>query len=110
MRARGIALGGLMALVLMTAAAWGADLELISQGRTVELEDHLVPGKLVLFDFFADWCAPCRYLEPQIDRMGNGPGRFDAALGQRRLEGWQRPARQYHQPTGQQCCIDFLAG
>jgi len=28
-----------------------------------------VPGKITLVDFYADWCAPCRVISPQLERM-----------------------------------------
>lgn len=72
-----------------------ADIELISQGRRVDIEAHLVQNKLVLFDFYADWCAPCRIIEPQIDRLAE---LHSGTLAVRKVDviDWNSPvARQY---------------
>lgn len=45
---------------------FGPDLDvakIASGGETVELEAHLVAGKVTVFDFYAVWCKPCRAVD-----------------------------------------------
>lgn len=44
---------------------------LISKGERVSLEDYLTDGYIVIFDFYADWCGPCRALAPKIEQLVN---------------------------------------
>jgi len=37
---------------------------LAGQGGALEIKDHLVKGKVTVFDFYAVWCGPCR----EVDR------------------------------------------
>lgn len=86
----------MLAVASIAAAAAGqADVRLISQGREVTLEEHLVPGKLVVFDFFADWCAPCRYLTPLLERLAEEhPDRL--ALRKIDVIDWSSPVARQH--------------
>jgi len=45
------------------------DIRVISKGEPVNLRDELVPGKYTLFDYYADWCPPCRELAPALEEM-----------------------------------------
>jgi len=76
-------------------SAGATDIKTITHGREVDIEGHLVPGKYVLFDFFADWCGPCRALEPQIRELA---GRHADSLAVRKVDiiNWESPvSRQY---------------
>jgi thioredoxin 1 len=72
-----------------------ADVQTITHGREVDFEDHLVPGKYVLFDFYADWCGPCYALEPRLLDLA---GRHSDRLALRKIDiiNWDSAvARQY---------------
>lgn len=44
----------------------GLDIKTISSGKAVALMDHVVRGKVTIFDFTADWCKPCRILGEKL--------------------------------------------
>jgi thiol-disulfide isomerase/thioredoxin len=85
----------ILVAVAAASAVTAADVETITHGREVDLEDHLVPNKHVLFDFYADWCGPCRALEPHLMELAE---RFEDRLAIRKVDviNWDSAvARQY---------------
>ncbi|WP_438362468.1 thioredoxin-like domain-containing protein [Porphyromonas circumdentaria] len=48
------------------------------EGKTVKLSDYIGKGKLVLVDFWASWCAPCRQSMPELIKLYNEyKGKFE---------------------------------
>jgi len=47
-----------------------ADLKVLTNtGKTLELEEHLVAGKVTVFDFFAVWCGPCKRVDKAMSKI-----------------------------------------
>ena len=47
----------------------GLDIKSIEGGGKIKFKDHLATGKVTIFDFYADWCAPCKVFTPKVERL-----------------------------------------
>ena len=44
---------------------------LVKGGEEVDLPANLVAGKFTIYDFYADWCPPCRALDVELRGMAS---------------------------------------
>lgn len=80
----------------LPALAGGADLRRLSEaGEDVpDLGAHAVKGKVTVFDFYAEWCVPCRQVDAHMYGVLNG--RADVAYRKLNIVSWDTPvARRY---------------
>ena len=45
------------------------DIEIIKGGGQLNWKKSVVSGKLTVFDFYADWCGPCKVFSPKVERL-----------------------------------------
>ena len=47
----------------------GLDIIVIKGGNKIKITDYVQAGKITIFDFYADWCGPCRVFSPKVERL-----------------------------------------
>jgi len=61
-------------------------------GGADELDDLVAEHDVVVADFYADWCGPCRALEPMVERLA---AETDAVVAKVDVDVHQRLATEY---------------
>ncbi len=50
-------------------AAEAVEFEVLAHGTEVDLAAYVKTGRVTVFDFYADWCAPCKQVERSLKDM-----------------------------------------
>jgi thioredoxin 1 len=64
----------------------------VTVDSTTELDDLVASHDVVLVDFYADWCGPCKMLEPVVERLAE---ETDAAVAKVDVDVNQQLASTY---------------
>jgi thiol-disulfide isomerase/thioredoxin len=48
------------------------DIKTDTSGQPADIARLVVPGKITILDFYADWCGPCRVLENRLEHLMAG--------------------------------------
>jgi thiol-disulfide isomerase/thioredoxin len=90
------------AAIFVEAAEFVADrgqsIEVVSHGQQTDISKHLALGNVTIVDFYADWCGPCKVVDPTIKQLVQS----DPEIAVRKIDivNWGSPvATQYHVST-----------
>jgi thiol-disulfide isomerase/thioredoxin len=65
----------------------GQEIEVLSHVQVVDVTKHLALGKVTIFQFYADWCGPCREVSPLLEQLAKN----DPVIALRKIDivNWQ---------------------
>ncbi len=52
-----------------SSSSTAGDVRTLPAGKAVILAEKSVPGKVTIFDFYADWCLPCALITPELEKL-----------------------------------------
>lgn len=55
--------------IAATPAAKGPEPLTVSHGEEIQLQDFAVAGKTTIFDFYSEFCPPCRAMAPLVKKL-----------------------------------------
>jgi thiol-disulfide isomerase/thioredoxin len=76
----------------------GQSIEVISHGQQIDISKHLALGNVTIVDFYADWCGPCKVVDPTIKQLAQS----DPEIAVRKIDivDWSSAvAKQYNVHT-----------
>ncbi|MCK5707666.1 MAG: thioredoxin family protein [Candidatus Aureabacteria bacterium] len=74
-----------------------ARIKTISKGSKVNIKSNTVRGYVVVFDFYADWCGPCKVLGPKLEDLIKKYD--DVILRKINIDNWGSPVAKQHKIT-----------
>ena len=63
-------------------------------GGEVNIEEYLIPGKINVIDFYAEWCSPCRNITPYLEELD--ATREDLVVLKINIKEWDSPVCQQY--------------
>ena len=85
----------------VNAARFGQDVivgvEVITHGDYVDVSRSLVPGKITVVDFYADWCGPCKMVTPYLEKLVHDDR--DVVLRKVDIVNWSSPVTKQYEIT-----------
>lgn len=74
------------------------DVMVVSKGDAIDLREHAVDGKYTIYDFYADWCPPCRVLDVELRELA--ATHENVAVRKIDIIDWTTPVVEQHGVTG----------
>ncbi len=74
------------------------DVMVVSKGDRIDLQENAVDGKYTIYDFYADWCPPCRTLDVELRELA--ATHDNVAIRKIDIIDWTTPVVEQHGVTG----------